>query len=315
MEKQIKLKFKIGNIIEFEAEGTTEDVEKQRTAFMETVFPSAVEAVKLQTIQHNSSSELINNNTTVELLPSNETEITSIGIVKEDLSRTSLSSFIKRYGELSEQDFVLFAAYFDEQRNNIKEFNSDSVKQYYTDARRTPYSNNSMLINRLIQKGFIMDAITQNVGKFYMLTAEGISYVENYTPKEGSGEKKPKKVHKQSAKFDSQYAMLTADDLNLNNYPKVKDQKGAINQLILALYIVTNEEKGEWFNYIDIEHVFKNIFEIPFNVSTVKHAINNHKSWFNCMGDDKNNKANKYKLLSGAKDEALRIIQENMQSE
>lgn len=309
MEKQMKLKFKIGSIIEFEAEGSTEDVERQRTAFMETVFPSAVEAVKFETMRQ-SIAAIPDNASTVELLPG-ALETSTSGQVGEDFSRTSLSSFIRRYGDLCDQDFVLFAAYFDEQRNNNKKFNAESIKQYYIDARRAPYSNNSMLIKALIQKGYIMDVASQDdkSGKFYMLTDDGLSYIKQYTPKEATSEKKVKKSHKSGIKAESQYVGLTADDLNIKNYPKVKDQKGAINQLILALYIVTNENKGEWFTFIDIEYLFNHIYEIPFNVNTIKNAINAHKSWFAFSTDDKNKKANKYKLLSGAKDEVEKLIQ------
>lgn len=307
MEKQIKLKFKIGNIIEFEAEGSVEDVENQKKAFMDTIFPTAVEAVKVEYAKRN---ETLVQSTPVELLPNETLPGKAIEIQPElDLSRTNLSSFIKKYGELSDQDFVLFAVYFDEMKNNIKEFNSESIKQYYIEARRSQYSNNSTLISRLVQKGYIMETATpaDKSGKFYMLTDDGLSYVKNYMPKESAGEKKVKKSHKPSTKGDSQYSTLTADDLNLNNYPKVKDQKGAINQLVLALYIVTNEEKGEWFSFTDINYLFTNIFEIPFNMKTLSGAINGHKSWFASATDDKNKKANKYKLLSGAKDAAKEL--------
>ena len=308
MEKQMKLKFKIGNIIEFEAEGSTEDVERQRTAFMETVFPSAVEAVKFETMRQNVA-EIPDNTSTVELLPGAVDASTS-SQVGEDFSRTSLSSFIKRYGDLSDQDFVLFAAYFDEQRNNKKEFNAESIKQYYNDARRAPYSNNNMLIRALVKKGYIMDApLADDKGsKYFMLTSEGLEYIGHYTPKENSGEIRVKKSHKTTPKTESQYANLIADELNLTNYPKVKDQKAAINQLVLALYIITKENKGEWFSYIDIEYIYTHIFEIPFNINTVRSAMNNHKSWFVSSVDDTNKKASKYKLLNGAKDIAESII-------
>ena len=307
MEKQIKLKFKIGNIIEFEAEGSVEDVENQKKAFMDTIFPAAVEAVKVEYVKRN---ETLVQSTPVELLPNETLPGKAIDVQPElDLSRTNLSSFIKKHGELSDPDFVLFAVYFDEKKNNNKEFNLESIKQFYSEARRSPYSNNSALLSRLVKNGYIMETSTpiDKSGKFFMLTDDGLSYVEHYVPKESTGEKKVKRNHRPSNKVESQYATITADDLNLNNYPKVKDQQGAINQLILALYIVTNENKGEWFSYVDINYLFTNIFEIPFNINTIKGAINGHKSWFTSTTDDNNKKASKYKLLSGAKDAAKEL--------
>lgn len=223
MEKTLKVKFKIADIIEFEAEGTTEDVEKQRTAFMENIFPAAVNAVRAnreQSWQQIKSSP-------IELLPIDSTESPKIGIAGlEDLSRTNLSSFLNRYGELSEQDFVLFAAYFDEKKNDKKEFNSDSVKKYYSEARRAPYSNNSMLISQLVKRGHIMqvEPYSETKGaKGYMLTDDGLKYVETYVAKEENSEKKIRKSRRNNSKIESQYKGLTADDLNLEIYPKVKD--------------------------------------------------------------------------------------------
>lgn len=308
MEKQIKLKFKIGNFVEFEAEGTTEDVEKQRASFMETVFPSAVEAFRHENTQQ-SIATISDNASSIELLPETS-DVSTSNQASIDFSRTSLSSFIKKYGDINDQDFVLFAAYFDEQRNNKKEFNLESIRQYYIDARRSFYSNNSMLIKRLIQKGYIMDAVSQddNDSKYFMLTNEGLEYIENFKPKENIGEKRVKKFSKTTSKVESQYTGLISDELNLNNYPKVKDQKVAINQLVLALYIITKENKGEWFSYTDIQHIYTYIFEIPFNINTIKSAINKHKSWFVTKPDDNNKKTSQYKLLNGAKDAAESII-------
>lgn len=57
MDKQIKVKFKIGSLIDFEAEGDVEDVEKIRNDFMDSIFPSVVEVVKLKFIKKGTSIE------------------------------------------------------------------------------------------------------------------------------------------------------------------------------------------------------------------------------------------------------------------
>lgn len=78
------------------------------------------------------------------------------------------------------------AAYYDEKKNKVKSFNSETVKQYYSDARRPKCSNISDALLKLTQKGYIMDdeSAEQKSPKPYTLTTQGIEYIETYTPKD-----------------------------------------------------------------------------------------------------------------------------------
>lgn len=92
----------------------------------------------------------------------------------------------EKYGQLTEQDFTLFAAYFDEKKNRNMCFSIEDVKRYYAEARRSLPKNPSMSLNRLAEKGYIMDAATADEGKSgkcYMLTEAGIAFIETYVPK------------------------------------------------------------------------------------------------------------------------------------
>ena len=107
MEKnQLKIKYKIGGI-EFEAEGPADVVEQQRVAFISGVLPAAVEAMNNTRFVDKEPMYIEGNDT--QMLPA----LQSTG---EDLSRTSLASYINQKGTLSDQDFVLFAAYYDENK-------------------------------------------------------------------------------------------------------------------------------------------------------------------------------------------------------
>lgn len=319
MSDVLKLKYKVGEI-EFEAEGPAEAVEQQRVNFMNAVLPAAVEA-------------MVRTQTVVERQPYIESAaqpaLLEAGISDEpmaishqpgtDYSRTSLSSFLKKYGTLGDQDFTLFAAYFDEKKNGTKAFSSENVKQYYQEGRRQAYSNNSELLRQLAKKGYIMDtAAPENAksGKYYMLTDDGIAYIESYVPKEDSGEKKkPRaKVKKSAPNISEAYASITADDLNTRNYPAVKSLSGAKEQVIMAMYIVTNEGKGEWLTVDDIIYLLVNVFEVPANTDMVNGVFKRNKSMFATEKDPANPKAFRKKLLSGAKDFAVGII-ENSKAE
>lgn len=314
----LKLKYKVGEI-EFEAEGTAEVVEQQRVNFMNVVLPAAVEAmVRTQTI--------VKQPTYIE--PTTQPTLLEAGMLdnsqatpqktETDFSRTSLASFLKKYGVLGDQDFTLFAAYFDEKKNGTKAFSSENVKQYYQEGRRQAYSNNGMLLKYLVQKGYIMDTAAPEgakPGNYYILTTDGIAYIESYVPKEDSGEKKKPRVRtKESAsKVSEAYASITADDLNTRNYPAVKSLSGAKEQVIMAMYIVTNEGKGEWFTVEDIIHLLINVFEVPADKDKVNGVFKRNKGMFASERDPANKKALRKKLLSGAKDFAISIIQDSKQ--
>ena len=152
-------------------------------------------------------------------------------------------------------------------------------------------------------------------GNYYILTTDGIAYIESYVPKEDSGEKKKPRVRtkKSASKISEAYASITADDLNTRNYPAVKSLAGAKEQIIMAMYIVTNEGKGEWFTVEDIIHLLINIFEVPADKDKVNGVFKRNKGMFASEQDPANKKALRKKLLSGAKDFAISIIQDSKQ--
>lgn len=157
MENKVKLK--IGEI-EFEAKGSAEVVERERSVFLNELLPTAVEAL-VRTRGTERNVQYIKTDKQYERTLTESTDSISMPETKEagsiDLSRTSLSSFISQYGYISDQDFIVIAAYYDEKKNGTKSFTSETVKQYYSDARRKKYSNFSELLRQLAQKGLIMD--------------------------------------------------------------------------------------------------------------------------------------------------------------
>ena len=180
---------------------------------------------------------------------------------------------------MSDQDFTLFAAYFDEKKNGTKAFSNEVVKQYYQEGRRPAYSNNGMLLRALIKKGYIMDTSTPDdakPGKYYMLTDAGISYIENYIPKGDSGDKKKFRTSVKKICIIS----ITVDDLNTKNYPAVKSLSGSKEQVIMVMYVVTNEGKGEWFTVEDVIHLLVNVFEVPVDKDKVNGVFKRNKSLF-----------------------------------
>ena len=315
MSDTLKLEYKVG-AIEFKAEGSADAVEQQRINFMESVLPAAVDAMTRTqgaTVQ-GSYFESAPQTPMLEARAQEEHTI-AIPVAGADLSRTSLSSFLKQYGTLTELNFTLFSAYFDEVKNGKKAFSIEDVKRYYAEARRPVPKNPSMSIHRLVERGHLMDASSpddEKNGKYYMLTDDGMTYIKGYVPKESSGEKKTHaKARKTTIKSASTYATINADDLSIGNYPAIKSLPGTKEQVIMAMYIVTNEGRGEWFTVEDIIYLLINIFEVPANVNTINSVFKRNKSMFTAEQDPSNKKACRRKLLSGAKDYAKSLIENN----
>lgn len=188
------------------------------------------------------------------------------------------------------------------------------VKRFYQEGRRTAYSNNGVLLKYLVQKGYIMDAPTPEGakrGNYYMVTSDGIAYIESYVPKEKQEEKKKPRprITKTGLNVSEEYASITADDLNIKNYPAVKSLSGAKEQVIMTMYIVTNENKGEWFTVDEIIHLLVNVFDVPANTDMVNGVFKRNRSMFASEKAPNNKKAYRKKLLSGGKDFARNLIE------
>jgi hypothetical protein len=315
MEENLKNRvgIKIGDI-EFEVEGSTEVVERERVIFLSTILPAAIDAI----IQIRGTELTVQNIKAAKqesvLLTDKNSNMPDVNLSDkdtiDDFSRISLSSYIQEYGELPDQEFTLLAVYFDEIKNGVKSFTSKSVKQHFEDARRGKSSNYSDLLQKLTQKGYIMDDpySEKKTPKSYILTVAGLNYAKNYKPKESSSDKpKATKKRKLGIKAASIYSNLSADDLNLKKYAEIKSQDSFKKQMILTLYIVTNEGKGDSFSVADVKFLLTHILGLPATEDQIKNVFR-EKSWFKSEQDPNNKKALKRKLLQGAKDFAQKII-------
>lgn len=191
---QNKVRFKIGEI-EFEAEGDAEVIERERNEFVTTLLPLAVDAM-VRTI-NNRQLQRINT------LPQS-TAIDDIGLPQdaENLSRTSLASFIKQKGANTHTDFILCAIFYKNKRNEMDSFSSTTAKQFYSDAKKPLPANLSDSLNHLAKHGFIMESPSAKgaTPTEYILTNQGEEYVNNLRPGQTKARKTSSKSRKQRKK-------------------------------------------------------------------------------------------------------------------
>ena len=305
MGNPIKVKYKFGQI-EFEAEGDSLDVEKQRDYFMNTIIPVATNIVnRLPTIE----AKKLNDDVATKCLDANKSD----SVIKS-INKENLISFIKDYKVLSDKDFTLFAAFYHEQESDSDyAFTSEDVKNYFKEARRPASKNYSDILHRLVKSGLIMDADNPEgkIPKPYQITQSGISYIKEYTPKEHM-ERKRKNATTSSKKFLSVYSTLNSEQLNLEKYPSLKSLQTAKEQIIMIMYIITKEEKGKWFLAADVEYIALNIFNLRISLKQVKNFFDRNRNLLTKQKSEKNKNAYEYRLLSNADDFAQEVIKKNM---
>jgi len=313
---EIRIKFEIGDI-KFEAEGSASLVERERVFFTDNILPSAIDAI-VRTRNTLVSDPANYMSTPIAPLVDGPNSVVPVdntvaALSTSDWSRTSLASFAKSKGAIEHYDFIICAAYFNEKKNHIEVFSSSSLKELYSDAKKPEPSNISMSLSELVKKGLIMEN-PNNKGatpKEYILTADGESTVENMKPKDTISHTKQQKARKMRPKEMSKYSDLNCDELNLKSYPEIKELSTFKEKMLLAMYIITNAGKGEWFTVDDILYILTDILGEPATEAQIQGVFRREKRWFKTEKDN-NNKLVHRKLLNEGKEfaESLRIKNE-----
>jgi hypothetical protein len=187
---QNKVRFKIGEI-EFEAEGDTEVIARERNEFVTTLLPLAVDAM----------TKIINRQIPqITALPQSTT-IDDIDLPQEtdNLSKTSLASFIKQKGAESHTDFVLCAMFFKEKKKEMTSFSSATAKHFFSEAKKPLPVNISDLTYQLVKRGLIMESPSAKgvMPTEYVLTSKGEEYVNQLRPGLTKARKTSSKPRKQ----------------------------------------------------------------------------------------------------------------------
>lgn len=306
-KSKIRIKFEIGEI-KFEAEGTADLVEKERSFFTENLLPSAIDAI----VRTHNASPNVNADSIMQAMPTIDdsgnpallgNNVTVVD-TNFDWSRTSLASFAKSKGAIGHYDFIICAVYFNAKKNHIEEFSSSSLKELYSDAKKPEPNNMSMSLSELVKKGLIMEN-PRNKGvtpKEYILTIDGEAAVENMQPKEASSRTSQQKAHKSRPKEKSKYSDLNCDELNLSNYPEIKNLNNFKEKMLLAMYIITNENKGEWFTVEDILCVLTDVLGESATRKQVEGVFAREKRWFKTDKVDESSRIICRKLLNEGKD-------------
>ena len=117
-------------------------------------------------------------------------------------------------------------------------------------------------------------------------------------PKEVKEKKTTSKLRKPSPKLKSTYADINCDELNLDKYPEIKSLKYFKEKMMIILYIITNEGKGEWFTTFDVLCLLTDVFGEAATKDQVNGVFKREKLWFKSENIEGNGKEVKRKLLN-----------------
>lgn len=305
-KSDIRVKFEIGEI-KFEAEGSADLVERERSIFNNTLLPAAIDAI-VRTRGVERSAQYIDapDSQQPALLTTSDNSSLPEKVatnVSEDLSRTSLASFVKTKGADTHYDFIICAVYFNEKKNGISSFSSALIKDLYSEAKKPTPNNLSMSLSELVKKGLIMEDASAkgSTPKMYVLTIDGEESVKNMHPTDAKEKKPISKSRKQRPKVESIFSTINCDELHLDHYPDVKHIKDFKEKMMLILYIISNEGKGEWFTTADVLCLMTDIFGESATKGKVNGVFEREKRWFKSENVEGNIKLVHRKLLNEAK--------------
>lgn len=282
---ETKLRMKFSNI-EFEIESDSETVEKERKSFLETL-PDIISLSSNFIVMDSQNQPKVLDET--KLVEDNTT------ILK--LTDITINTFINEKGFATDNDKCLGIIYYMTIYENCDNIDSISLRNRMKEARLALPQNLSQCLGQLTKKGFIQpNRELEKKIKCYYLTEEGKSYINTYVKKE---KKKSATVKRKSSKeIESFYSTLTREDLSLEKYPRVNDVKANKDKIMLTMYLICKENKGEYFTVNDLIYIMSNIFNEKVTKDIVSGIFKRNPLFFNKRYVQGNNKITEYKLLN-----------------
>jgi len=297
MSNKIHIKF---GPIEFEAEGDSDLIERERAQFF-SVLPQAIMAVSPVVP---ASPTLADDY--IYPQPSKLLESTPVLPAENATSNyESLAGFLreKRFG--TGVEVVMGVAYYLEQADGMETITSKDIETALDEARQEKPNNISQSITYNVQKGYLRESKEKKDGlKAYYVLERGKNWCEEYVSH--TGDNKKKATHPKPSKvIESSLVAIPLDELNLEKYCDVTQLTKFNEQMLVVMLMYTREKDIEYFSFNDIVSVFKNKFKIPATDRKVRYAFDNGGTMF----DKKVEKKVAYhKLMNSGIKEAERII-------
>ena len=298
-----KIRIKMGPI-EFEAEGDSELIERERAQFF-SLLPQAIIAVSPvvpQPIQVIGSREVKYEDSDVNIPAPNLLNASS------HANYQSIAAFLNEKKFATDVELVMGVGYYIECIEKAGIFTSKDVENKLNEARKGKPCNISQMLTQNIKKGYLRECSEKKDNlKAYSILGDGINWCEAYTVTESDVKKKATRSKPQKAAAESPLLSISLDELNLEKYCDVPKLNKFNEQMLVVMLIYTKEKQIEYFSFNDIVAVFKTKFKLPATDRKVRYAFDNAGTMF----DKKVEKKVAYhKLMSSGIKEAERIVSE-----
>jgi len=174
-----RVRIKLGPI-EFEVEGDSELIERERAQFF-SMLPQAITAVS--PVVSNASQML---EAAKDIIEISDPPALPTSVLYNNLhSYDSVAAFLKEKSFSTDLERVLGVTYYIDQVEGVSPFTSKDIEAKFTDARFTKPSNISDAINKNITKGFLCESKEKKEGrKSFYLSSYGIEWCQKYSPSE-----------------------------------------------------------------------------------------------------------------------------------
>lgn len=284
-----KIKIEYGQI-KFEVESDAENAAKERDKFLETL--------PILFSLHNSTktTKLDSKENEVNLIENDDANLIEF---KPETKYENINTFLRDKGFETDIDKSLAFAYFMQEVENFEFIDSNMVKERMKKAKEAIPKNISMTFTRLTQKGYLQPSDNENSTlASYYVTGEGIEYVNNFQKKEKKSSKSVKSHQPKS--LESRYDSLNKTKLNLEKYPSIVELKNTKDKIMLMMYIVKDNELGEFFTVNDIMFIMSKVFNEKITIDMVKGQFKNDatKMYYDKQLIEGNKKTYEYKLLN-----------------
>ena len=296
MINRIKIKF---GQIEFEAEGESDLIERERQQFF-SILPQAITAVS-STIMITEQPKLI-----IDEIPLNDNTCQQIlGSRSENKSYDSLVTFLKEKNFQNDVELTLGVAYYIDCIDNAGPVTAKEIENKLFEARQGKSSNTNQCITLNIRKGFMVEHPDKKDGyKAFTLISEGIKWCESYTVSEKTAKKKTNNLKKPKMAKESELIKIGLDELNLEKYIDISKLDKFKEQLLVVMLIYTREKSIEYFRINDLVAIFKNKFRLSATNKQIDGTFRRAGTAF----DKKIENGVYYRMLQGAIKEADSII-------
>ena len=298
-----KIHIKLGPI-EFEAEGDSELIERERAQFF-TLLPQAIMAVSpvvpsapsvLEVEDFHPQSTGLLEHTPVLDAPRNTPQY------------ESLAEFMRDKKFSTGVEIVMGVAYYVEHFEEMNSFTSKDIEAALDNARQTKPGNISQMLVQNIKKGYLRELKEKKDGlKAYCVLEKGKNWCEEYIPHVSENKKKTSRAKAAKPSAESQLVSISLDELNLEKYCDISQLTKFNEQMLVVMLMYTREKGIEYFSFNDIVSIFKTKFKIPATDRKVRYAFDSGGTMF----DKKVEKKIAYhKLMASGIREAERIIAE-----